>query len=387
MKALSLTILTVCLLFACSTDRSVTTESSAQTVTELDLVLASGTPPDPNGSPSEGLFDRKEEIVREVERRMRIVLGEAVRRFDDIRERCDEEESTLKPPFVLESVETPLKKLYNQQENVFAGAIQKITDKYLHELDSVLEYLVNEKSGKIWEIAFEVVGSEDVGMGYDMRTGIKDVDDVARATIELVRFRAGRDEFVDDSEYQKRKRVRLARIFKHEIEGQAKLEIYASEPLYHFFSPNEDGLAYSIVLQSTRSDAPPFEFRQAIRNRVVRGGSTLFDSGFHWDHSLGSPTGRLESMKIPIDPTYQVSKVILPRLNLEAPSYEQLLDHSAVRDYKTAVVDGETGEVIMCVSWQITWQISHRGFVTVDKGSSPLIDEESREITHLLSQG
>jgi len=391
-----MSVLSASLFFSCSAD------DAAVEPVNIDIILSDNTgglEPDasivePAQSAEEGLsagprddfMSQKARILKEMENRMRAVLGESVRRFDDIRERCQAEQSFLKPPFVIEDVVIPLKRLYEKEENAYESAIKDIVDCYLNEMDRVIEYVVDDKVGKIWEIAFDLVGSEDVGAGYDTRTGMRDVDEVAKATIELVGFRAGRDEFLDDAEYQRRKRINLSRIYKHDVKAQGRFLIFASEPLYRYYSPEEDGIAYTVVFKSELPAAIPIEFRQAVRNRITRGGSNVYDSGFHWDSNIGTAGGILPRKTEVIDSKYKVSQVFFPRLNLASPGFDHLRDYTAVRDYKTAVVNSDTGEIFDCVSWQLTWHASHRGVVTVDKGSTPHLDEGAREIIHLLEQ-
>jgi|GEM_PF-5592862 len=398
MRFMIVPVLIASLFLSCSADDAAVGDDPVN----IDIILADGTRASGSGTPSDGsdpgaeggisggpkdtFMSEKALIVTEMENRMRAVLGEAVRRFDAIRERSQAEQAALKPPFVIEDVELPLKRLYEQEEDAYEAAIKEIADRYLNEMDRVIEYVVDDKVGKIWEIAFELVGSEDVGSGYDTRTGMRDVDEVAKATIELVGFRAGRDEFLDDAEYEKRKRINLSRIYKHDVKAQGRFLIFASEPLYRYYSAEEDGIAYTVVFRSELPEEISIEFRQAVRNRITRGGSNVYDSGFHWDSNIGAADGILPRKLDVIDQNYKVSHVFLPRLDLSTPNFKRLRDYTAVRDYKTAVVNADTGEIIDCVSWQMAWQISHRGVVTVDKGSTPHLDEGAKEIIHLMGQ-
>lgn len=398
MRFMIMSVLSVSFFCACSADDAAVDGDPVN----IDIILADNTKEPASDAPllgygesaGEGLpagpkedfMSEKTRILKEMENRMRAVLGEAVRCFDDIRKRCQDDQIALKPPFVIEDVVLPLKRLYEKEENAYEAAIQEIVDRYLNEMDKVIEYVVDDEVGKIWEIAFDLVGSEDVGAGYDTRTGMRDVDEVAKATIELVGFRAGRDEFLDDAEYQKRKRINLSRIYKHDVKAQGRFLVFASEPLYQYYSSEEDGIAYSVVFRSELPDEIPIEFRQAVRNRITRGGSNVYDSGFHWDSNIGSAGGVLPILTDVSDASYKVSPVFLPRLNLATPDFKRLRDYTAVRDYKTAVINADTGEILDCVSWQLTWQVSHRGAVTVDKGSTAHLDEGAKEIIHLLEQ-
>ncbi len=323
-------------------------------------------------SGTEKHMDRKERMVKEMEEGMRVLLGKTVQRFDDIRAKYQDDLDGIKPPIVFLAEDPDLGNLCSQEEAQYEAAVQEVTNRHLTEMDWLLDYV----QPRIWEIAFEIVGSDDVGVSYDTRTGIRDIDEIAGATITLVRLRAGRDEFVDDAEYIKRKRIGLGRIFKNDIEGLGRLALYASDPLLKFHSADEDGLVYAAVFQSTSLDTDtPLEFRQIVRNRVTRGGATVFDSGFHWDKTVGNFDGKLSAREDCV-PGYWATQPFLPRLDLECSQFDNLRDFYAVRDFKTAVINTETGEILDSVSWQYTWQISHHGVVSVNRGSQPRHDDK-----------
>ena len=69
---------------------------------------------------------------------------------------------------------------------------------------------------------------------------------------------------------------------------------------------------------------------------------------------------------------------------MDAPNFDRFRDYTAVRDFKTAVVNAATGEVLDCVSWQYRWHISHNGHVTLDKGSPPVAETNRAEFDGLL---
>lgn len=332
----------------------------------------------------DSLLARKANLVKTMENRMRVVLGESVRRFEKINRNFQDEIDSLEIPFVLDAVELSLKFLYEKEEELYKEAVGKITENHLREIQDVLNYLIPE-NGKVWEIAFDIVGSEDIGTSYDTRTGIKDIDEIANATIDRILLRSQRDEIKDDGNYLRMRRLRLARVFKHDIEGMGRFSVYASDTLFHHYSQREDGVACSVAFR--REGLPQevaLELRQAVRHRVTRGGTTLYDSKFHWDRALGDLSGRLPLRQNIEDADYTVSTILMPRLNMDAPGFEDLNDYTAIKDYKTAVVESVSGKVLGSVSWQYVWHISHIGEVSVAKGSDFLFDAGSDEITRLL---
>jgi hypothetical protein len=323
----------------------------------------------------------KTELVKRMENRMRFFLGDSVESFESIHLRCAKEIDALTPPPKIQAVEHELLDFYHEVEENYEAKVQEIVDRYEEELKNSLI----EKDPAIWDIALEIAGTEDAGLGYGSRTGIDDVDDCAEATINLINFRAGMDELLDDGRYAKQRRILLDRFFKHDIEDQGRFSIYSSDFLPHHFRKNEDIVAVTITYQKKGLDpATPIEFRQIVRNRIVRGGTDRFKSEFHWDETLGTREGRLLLVERGDQSVIIVSQVFYPRVNMDHPYFDRLKDYTAIRDYKTAVVNADTGEVLDCASWQYKWNISHYGSVSVEKGASPSEDADAVILKQML---
>ncbi len=325
----------------------------------------------------------KDKITREMEKCMRLFLGEAIDRFDDIHARYQEELAGLEVPPKIEAVEMELSEFYSDREERYKARVKAIVQRFSKEMDETLGFL----KPKVWDIAFELVGSKDLGTGYDSRTGIDEVDDSAEATLELLEFRSRRDDIFDYGERAETERVSMDRIYKNDLEGVGRFSIYASDPMNDFFRKNEDAVAVTVAFQKKGLALEvPVGFRQLVRERIVRGGSTCFDSGFKWDETLGNVKG---SMILEIRagmPEVVVSKVFYPRIDMDYPDFEKFNDFTAVRDYKTAAIDTSTGEILECVSWQYKWSISHFGSVSVAKGAPAVRDENSEVMKAALSQ-
>jgi hypothetical protein len=366
--------LLVGLLWACSAPQDLPEVLSG----EMDTQLVAGD----QSKAGQSRTDQKAIIVRSMEEKMRILLGQAVRRFEEVHDRFARELDALVVPPKIQAVEKELSDFYHQRETVYEERVQSIIDKYEAELISTLGYL----EPKVWEVAFEVVGSEDMGISFGSRTGIDEVDESAESTLELIHFRSGQDRLINDGAFAKQNRLFMDRIYKNDIEEVGRLSIYVSDPMRHYFRKDDDAIAVSVAFQKKGLDPKiPLAFHQLVRNRVVRGGSVWFDSRFHWDETLGSPDGRLRLEEAPGSTEVVVSKVFYPRINMDHPESDKLRDFSAIRDYKTAVVNTQTGEVIDCVSWQYMWNISHFGAVAVEKGEPPQRDEEAEEIQSFLN--
>jgi hypothetical protein len=224
---------------------------------------------------------------------------------------------------------------------------------------------------KVWEVAFEVTGTKDMGVSFDSRTGIDEVDEVANATLNLIEFRSGRDALLDLGQHARYHRIYMDRIYKNDIENQGRLSVYASDPMRHFFRKNEDVVALTVAYQKKGIDPEiPLEFRQVVRNRVIRGGTNKYITSFHWDSTLGNDYGRLRIESNDDHPEVVVSSVFYPRLAMDHPYFERMKDFTAIRDYMTAVINRDTKEILDCVAWQFQWHISHFGCVAVEKGST-----------------
>ncbi|MBU0754501.1 MAG: hypothetical protein KJ645_05140 [Planctomycetes bacterium] len=323
----------------------------------------------------------KSEYIQDMEREMRLLLGWAMERFEDLQKRLTE---TLKPiiaPPKIQAVEKELADFYSAQDAEYEKQVTEITERYEQELEGILNYL----RPRVWEVAFSVTGSSNVGQGTGQSTGIPEVDEIATATLDLIDFRSGVDEVRDIGQHARITRLFMDRIYKNEVEGQGRFSLFVSDPVRHYFRRDEDAIGVTVTYQRKGLDPSiPLELRQMVRNRIVRGGMTRFSTEFEPDRNLGSDLGllRLESG---IDAPVVVSTVFYPRVNMDHPYFDRLHDFTAIRDYKTAVVNAKTGEVIDCVSWQYLWHISHYGAVAVEKGHSPLRDEEAVEIKALLA--
>ena len=284
----------------------------------------------------------------------------------------------------LGAVETELVEFYRERDEAFERKVLETADRFEKEIRKTLDYL----EPQVWKIAFELVGSEDMGTSYGSRTGIDEVDSIAEATLELLRFRSKLNSFRDEVGVYKYKRIGLDRLYKHDIEGEGRFSIFVSDSLHDFFRKNEDVVAVTVTYQRKGLDMQvPLELRQAVRNRIVRGGTVRFDSRFHWDHTLETAGGRLKLENPGTGEVVVVSRVFFPRLNMDSPNFDDYRDFTAVRDYETAVIDKDTGEVLDCVSWQLKWNISHFGSVAVEKGSSPVERADAREIKFLMQAG
>jgi hypothetical protein len=326
----------------------------------------------------------KARIVRTMEQNMRVFLGKAVEKFEEIQHRLRTELEAMEVPPSIEAVEKELADFYSEREEAYEAAVDALRERADEELTITLEFM----EPKVWEVAFEVVGTEDVGEQYGTRTGIEEVDDSAEATIDLIRRRSMVDELLDAARTARRKRIAMDRVFKHDTEGKGRLSLFASEPMRHFFRKNEDVIAMTVTYQKRGLDPDvPLEFLQVARNRIVRGGTTLVKSPFEWDTNLGNPEGRLRIEQPDKDPHLLVSKVFYPRIDMDNVNFEKLKDYTAIRDYKTVVVNKETGEILDCVSWQFFWYISHFGAIAVEVGPTPAADPAALEVRSLRKAG
>lgn len=319
--------------------------------------------------------------VQEMEQQMRALLGWAMERFEEHQDRLKEELAPLSAPPKIEAVEKELADFYAVQVEEYEAQVLGITERYEQQLEELLTYL----RPRVWEIAFAVTDTTDMGYGETPSTGISEVDEIASATLDLIDFRSGADELNDLGQHARFSRLFMDRVHKNEVEGQGRLSLFVSDPMRHYFRKNEDTIGVTVTYQRKGLDPSiPLELRQVVRNRIVRGGTTRFSTEFEPDRTLGNDEGKLRLATGPTDPV-MVSKVFFPRVNMDHPFYEMLHDYTAMRDYKTAVVNAATGEVIDCVTWQYLWHISHFGAVAVEKGHTPLPDDDPEEIEALVS--
>lgn len=323
---------------------------------------------------------KKNKIVQNMESQMRILLGQAVRRFEEIRKRFDDELATLTVPYKIRAVPRELSDFYLEEEEAYEARVDGITESFMNEINATLEYL----EPRVWEIAFSIVGSEDLGASFGSRTGMDEVDEIANVTLELIDFRSGRYILQDMGKHAREKRILLNRVYKNDVEGQGRLSIYLSDALRHHFRKDEQAIAVAVVFQREGLDPSiSVGFRQIVRNRIVRGGITRLGSKFHWDRTFETADGFLPLAKEGRNPEVTVAKVFFPRVDMDSPQFTELYDFTAIRDYETALVNLETGEVLDCAAWQLKWQISHHGAVSIEKGANPAKVEDLKEFETL----
>lgn len=325
----------------------------------------------------------KRQIIQNMEREMRVLLGWSITQFDDIQQRMRRELDDLTPPPKIQAVERELADYYQEEDDVYEARVEEVTERYKKELDEVLAIV----RPKVWDVAFAVTEAVDMGYCEEHSTGIPEVDEIAEATLDLIDFRSGADDIDDQGQHAKYIRLFMDRIYKNEIEDQGRFSLFVSDPIRHYFRKDEDAIGVTVTYQRKGLDPDiPLELRQVVRNRIVRGGTTQFCMDYTPDYNLGNEAGQMRLARANKGGLVVVSEVFYPRVNMDHPYFDRLRDFTAIRDYKTAVVNADTGEILDSVAWQYLWHISHLGAVAVEKGFTPFADEQAREIKALITK-
>lgn len=329
-------------------------------------------------------LDWKNRIVKEVETQMRFLLKKSMDKFDALRDSFNAEMESLAVPPRIQAVENELAEFYQAWEDEHEAKVLAITEKYEKEIKGLLDLLEPE----VWRIAFSTCGTENIGTEEHPSTSITDVDGIVQATWDLIKLRSGLEELQDEGQHYKYNRIFMDRIYKNEIEEKGRFSIFVSDSMHHFFQKDEDVIGVTVTYQRKGLDPSiPLEFRQLVRNRVVRGGTTRYGSNYKPDTTLGNSMGRLRVEKSnDHSEDFLVSTVFYPRLNTAAPNFDNFRDFTAVRDYITAVVNANTGEILDCARWQYMWHISHYGRIAIEKGEVAEHDEEAREMKSFLKR-
>lgn len=117
---------------------------------------------------------------------------------------------------------------------------------------------------------------------------------------------------------------------------------------------------------------------QAARHRVMRGSTTVHDTGWRLHGGDdGSPRRHVEE-------GYILASEIAPRLLTSVDGFDQLRDMRVVVDLQTAVLDPEQ-QVLGGVDWRIEFLVTIRGDVSWRIGASPAYDPECPELSGVAS--
>jgi len=371
-------LMLVSLLFACASPppflQDVT--QGEETRTEDDVASA-------GYDKSSSGIDRSDKyaVIRAMEDNMTLFLQQSLKRFDELNTKFSKKVGSLKVPTQFQAMDPDLRHFFIDDENAFMAEVEKISEVSEREIKHNLDYLTK----RAWDIAFEVTGTEDIGASYGSRTGIKEVDDMAEATINQMMYRSGLEEIPNERAYARSNRLLMNRIYSYETPGHGRTSLFASDPMSDYFRKNEDAVAVSVTYQN--NDPNPdvkIVFRQAVRNRIVYNDSNLYVSKFKWDNTLLNEKGVLRFHDKKDHDQLYVSTIFFPRIDIENPNMEKLKDYVAVRDYKTVIIDSTTGKILDCFAWQYIWRISHFGAVSMEMGVFPVKEENYLEIEALL---
>ncbi|GJM21108.1 MAG: hypothetical protein DHS20C15_10230 [Planctomycetota bacterium] len=117
---------------------------------------------------------------------------------------------------------------------------------------------------------------------------------------------------------------------------------------------------------------------QVARHRVMRGSTTVHDSGWRGHGGDDGMTTRY------VEDAYLIASDVAPTLNVEEAGFEQLHDMRVIVDLQTGVLDAQN-DLLGGVDWRIEFRVTVRGDVSWSMAASPAFDPTCPELVSVLS--
>ncbi len=362
--------------------------------------------------------EEKVEVLIHMEDRM----NAATRRYQDelvaIRDELIAELDALRPPSRLLAVERNFRGYGAAEEERFEAEIEALVEDAVARTERIIgrertptrERVVGQIEQDVWAAAAEVGGNAE-GAGYGFVSGVREVDEMAEVTLELLKGFADVQGLRDLGEIRKGEVIELAQFFRHDLtvedievqapasrsslvpsqEGQSdrvgRLILFQGEPLEGFRVQGQESLGAAVGFQNDRlPESHDLGFIQGMRSRIVRGGVVVSDFPWMLDPGTALRNGRLITRSDLVDRRFIATDPLFPGVNVDHERFDQLRDFTVIYDYKTGLVNHTTGEVLGSISWQLSWAISESGNVRLLPSVNPSFDGEVGIIRELMNE-
>jgi hypothetical protein len=371
-----------------------------------DLPAAEAPPAAESVEQRQGHASRRAELVFEMERRMNDLIRSYTGQLDAIRERLETQIDSLMPPVRLLAVERTVRGYGAGDHEQFEAMVDFLVDEAVVDTVRIVgqerrpgrEAVTGLVEQEAMAIAADVGGASQ-GAGYGFVSGVEEVDERARVTIDWLKLHGDPEDLRDLGEIKKSEALSLSQRFVEDIsalfvaEHAPKLEaLLRPTPdgmpsrvgrLLLFESEVEDGFRFAgadtmvavIAFQNERlPEGRELEFVQASRSRIVRGGMVVRDFDWRLDGTLPGEPGILPQRADFVDPRFIASDPIYPTLNVDHAMFEDLKDFTVIYDFATGVRDVATGEFLGAVRWQLRWIVTALGNVRSVDAVAPSFD-------------
>lgn len=355
------------------------------------LALEAGAPPIRDQS----YAAEKREMIYQIDRRMNALVSTYTAEIETIRGDLVRELERVAPPARLVAVDRALRGYGAAQEERYAAAIQRLVDEAVAKTVALVgqearlgqDAVVGKVTLEAWDIA-RSVGLGQRGAGYGFESGVREIDERAAVTIELLQGAADIEGLKALGAIRRAEVLALSSAYSHDITLEelavaapsmvaavekdgaerpatvGRLLLFRTGEIESWRTARQD--AEGVVI-AFRNDHLPVDHRfglmQITRQRIVRGGMIVKDFGWMLDPQVPGGRGRVRLSDTLADPRFLASECVYPGLNVDHTMFDRLHDFQVIYDFKTSLVDETAGQVLGALSWQLTWVISHNGQV------------------------
>ncbi len=361
----------------------------------------------------------KERMLRQMERRMNELVGATQEELGAIRDGLKASLDGLLPPTKLLAVERTFRGYAAADQERFDAEIDRLVDHAVAATETIVgrekraghDEIVGTVSRDAFRTAAEI-GGDGQGAGYGFVSGVQEVDEMAKVTVELLQGYADVEGLRDMGEIRRGEMLELNQIFRHDVtaddlEGHAdqvrrgllaseegrsarvgRLLLFQSDVLESLRMDRQENVVAVIAFQNDRVPIDhDLGLIQARRHRIVRGGMVVLDSPWVLDPQTPGRDGRPAMRDDLVDERFIATQAFVPALNIDHTDYDRLRDFTVIYDYKSGVLDRRTGELIGAVSWQLRWIVSMAGGAAMLDAASPSFDAEGTVLLDLLRRG
>lgn len=361
----------------------------------------------------------KQKLVLEMERRMNELTREYQARIVGIQERLQSGLAALDPPVQLGAIERTLSGYNASAMERYEAAIDRLVDDAVAATEDLVGKEASAGSprlvGAIERDALRIaaeVGGRASGAGYGFVSGIAEVDERAAVTIELLQGIANVSDLKASGALRKGEYIPCAPIFRYDVTESdlvatasslvarvlpaepgapariGRMNLFQSDVLDSHRFAEQESTAQVISFENERlpSDAE-FDLVQLVRYRVTRGGMIVDDYGWQFDKTTPNRDGLLPLRQDLVDRRFIASEPFFPAVNIDHSEFDRLRDFTLIFDYKTMVVERESGVALGSIDWQLQWNVSMTRQVRFVDGVAPTFDPSANDLLAAMRSG
>ena len=361
----------------------------------------------------------KRQMIEEMEREMNSLMRRHEKEIGDIRAGLVADLERLMPPARLMAVDRVYRGYGAARAERFNAEIDRLVSRAVERTEALVgrERDLDREAqiGRIQEEAFAIaaqVGGDGQGAGYGFISGVQEVDEQARVTIELLQGFADVEGLEDLGELRRGDVLELNLILTHDVteeelaasapmnaanlqparEGMSprvgRLALFRSDVMEGFRFEGQDTVGYAVSFQNDRLPVDrPLQMVQGRRTRIVRGGMVVEDFPWRLDPTTPMRDGRLPLRDGLVDPRFHASEPILPGVNADHELFRRLEDFTIIYDFATGLLDAEQLELLGVLRWQVRWIVSSAGNVRVLPVTDPSFSATDELLLKLVRSG